>query len=38
MRLEKFVKDFHEVILTVNFKSIFHSYQEVIARKTQSIG
>ena len=37
-RLQKFVEQFHDVIETVNFRGIFKSYQEVVDKKTKTIG
>ena len=36
-RLEKFVEDFHDTILTVDFRSIFQMQQKVMAAKSQKI-
>lgn len=33
-RLEKFVEEFHETILTVDFRSIFQVQQKVMLAKT----
>lgn len=36
-RLEKFVEDFHDTILSVDFRSIFQMQQKVMAAKSQKI-
>jgi len=37
-RLEKFVKEFHDVVITVDFRSLFSFYQEVVNKKEETIG
>lgn len=37
-RLEKFVTDFHNVIITVDFRSLFSFYQQVVKKKEETIG
>ena len=36
-RLEKFVSDFHDVVITVDFKSLFDFYQQVINKKEEAV-
>lgn len=37
-RLEKFVRDFHDVVITVDFRSLFNFYQQVVNKKEETIG
>ena len=35
--MERFVSDFHDVVITVDFKSLFDFYQQVINKKEEAV-
>ena len=37
IRLNKFVRDFHEVLMSIDLRALFHFYQQVVKKKEETI-